>query len=227
MTSMAEKYEAYYNATAGGIFPTEWLIRTFKGRYPKLAFNVGELKGGKLLELGFGDGRNMPLFRDCGLLLHGTEISQKICDVADAKLQPFGIKADLRVGFNDRIPFPDALFDCVVGCHSFYYVRPDTAFADNIAEAARALKQKGWLVLSLITPDCFLLDNAEAAGNGLYCCRSDPYGARDGALFQVFENEQQISETFAPWFDNFSFGHQFCDFYGLKTHYYLVVCQKK
>ena len=226
MANITEQYEAYYSSTAGGIYPTEWLIRTFKGRYPKLTFHPKELKGGALLEVGFGDGRNMPLFNDCGFSIHGVEISQKICEIASTKLAAFGIKADLKVGSNNQIPFADNMFDCVVGCHSFYYVRPNTTFADNISEVVRVLKPGGWLIVSLITPNCYLFEGAKPVGDGLYCCQKDLYGVREGELFQAFENEQQIKNNLAAHFDNFSFGHQFCDFYGLKTDYYLVACQK-
>lgn len=227
MTAITQQYEIYYSATVGGIYPTEWLIRTFKGRYAGLKFKTSEISGGKLLELGFGDGRNMPLFEDCGLSISGTEISDKICQVAAAKLAPFGISPDLRTGFNDAIPFEDSTFDCVVACHSFYYIRPGTTFADNIAEACRVLKPQGWFIASLIDPECYLIENAKPLGGGLYECQNDPYGVRKGELFQAFENEKQIEDAFAKQFRNFSFGHQFCDFYGLKTNYYLVVCQKR
>ena len=227
MSNIVKGYTDYYTRSTGGMYPTEWLIRTFKGRYPKLKFNAQELKGLDLLEMGFGEGRNMPLFDEIGLRLHGVEISQQICDIAATKLRRYGIQADLRVGFNHATSFPATTFDCVVACHSFYYVTPGTTFKDNIIEANRILKPGGWFIADLVDSECYLFNDATQIDDGLYRCAKDPFGGiRDGALFQAFDSRDAIKDSFAPYFGAFSFGYQRNDFYGSQSNHHFLVCRK-
>src|SRR5690242_11498497 len=108
MENVQESYSAFHKARQSAhLYPTEWVIRTLLGKYPRLDLDKSRYPGARLLDLGFGDGRNMPLLRNCGFDIHGVEISDEIVALGAAKLEALGIAATLRKGTNAAIPFPD------------------------------------------------------------------------------------------------------------------------
>ena len=55
-------------------YPPEYVIRMFKGVYPKLNLQRNGYSGKSILDIGCGDGRNIPLFKQLGFkYIAGTE----------------------------------------------------------------------------------------------------------------------------------------------------------
>ena len=81
--------------------------------------NQNSYFGSKLLDLGYGDGRNMPLFHNIGFKIFGVEISEEINQLARERLENLGIDAELKIGQNNSIPYNDKVFDFIVACHSY------------------------------------------------------------------------------------------------------------
>ena len=100
------------------LYPTEWIIRTMLGNYPELKLNRENYPNSKILDLGFGDGRNFPLLDNCGLKIFGVETTQEVCQHVTEKFLKRGIPMDLRVGNNANIPFEDNYFDYILASSS-------------------------------------------------------------------------------------------------------------
>ena len=97
-SELEAKYDAYYRARAAAkVYPVEFVVRAFLGTYPKLKTDTASLRGGRVLDLGFGDGRNLPLLADLGLEPHGVEITEEICARAVARLKALGVVFEARV----------------------------------------------------------------------------------------------------------------------------------
>lgn len=124
--------EFYQKNKSNHLYPTEWVIRTMLGNYPKLKFNHEIYKNAKILDIGFGDCRNMPLLHNIGLEIYGVEISQQILNLAYQKLTKINISAKLKVGGNTNIPFEDDFFDIILASASMYYVDKNSTFNDNL-----------------------------------------------------------------------------------------------
>jgi len=88
------------------LYPTEWLIRTMLGKYPDLVFDKSCYDGGKILDIGFGDGRNFQLFDNIGLDIYGVEITEEIVSLAKNKMKSLNLPAKLVVGNNNNIIVP-------------------------------------------------------------------------------------------------------------------------
>lgn len=209
------------------IYPSEWVVRTLLGTYPTVAISKEIRPGQKVLDIGFGDGRNMPLLDDIGLDIYGVEITQEIVDLTQKRMDRYEIPVTLKVGSNARLPFDSVAFDYLLACHSCYYVDEGTTFSDNVCEYARVLKPGGWLVASLPEPDSFIFRDSEDAGNGHRRIRKDEIGLRNGYVFRVFQSTSEIRDTFAPYFEQFSFGCTKNDYYGLQMNVFLMVCRRK
>lgn len=227
MENVQKTYSDFHRAKQSRhVYPTEWVIRTLLGKYPRLDLDKSNYAGARLLDLGFGDCRNMPLLDNCGFDIHGVEISDDILALARDKLQGLNIAATLKRGTNASIPFSDGYFDYLLACHSCYYVDRGTSFDDNLAEIARVMKPGATFIASLAAPGTFILDNCKPLERGHVVITSDPFGLRNGYVFRVFADESDIEATFGPRFEKVAISYWSDDAWGLQVNFFVVVCKR-
>jgi len=227
-TTIEKHYADYYSdRNLTEVYPVEFVVRAFLGTYPDLRMPRGQYEGKRILDLGYGDGRNMPLLSDLGMEIHGVEISHAIHRHVQKRLTDLDIRADLRTGSNVQIPYEDGYFEYVLACHSCYYVKAGDTFDKNLGEIARVLEPGGFFVASLPMTDTFILKGAKPLPGGHYQINNDPYGLRKGVIFRAFASEREIQKAFQPFFYDLSIGY--CDdmFWGIHQKVWTVVCRRK
>ncbi len=228
MENVKETYTNFHKkSNSEHIYPTEWVIRTFLGKYPNLNLDKTKYQGAKLLDLGFGDCRNMPLLHNCNFQIYGVEISDEIILMAKEKLDRLGIRAILKKGTNVNIPFENGYFDYLLACHSCYYVDKNTSFSQNVAEMSRILKPGGVFIASLPAPDNFILKDCINLGDGHVEITNDIYNLRNGYIFRTFESEDEIHQTLSPNFNNISICHCLDNFWGVQINFFIVAGIRK
>ena len=221
-------YEQFYSERKPAkVYPVEFVVRTLLGTYPKLKLDRTTYRGSRILDLGFGDGRNMPLLHDLGFEIYGVEISDEICRMTEARMDILGVPVRLETGSNSAIPFPDATFDFVLACHSCYYVSPGETFADNLREIARVLRVGGRFIFSLPTTGTYILNGAVPLGGGHYQITQDPYGLRNGTVFRAFGSQPEIVEALCFHFGEFALGLCENDFYGIYERVWIGTCLRR
>lgn len=228
-TEISDGYSQYYRErNLPNVYPVEFVVRSFLGQYPHLNLDKTKFAGSRILDLGYGDGRNMLLLHNLKFEIYGVEISEKINRLADVRLQKLGISATLKVGRNTFIPFDGRFFQYILSCHSCYYVEEGTNFDDNLREIHRVLAPNGIFICSLPMHDTYIiLDKAEELSGGHYRIKNDPYGLRNGTIFRAFKNQSEIVETLGKYFYEFSVGFCDDDFYGIHQKVWIVVCKKR
>ena len=218
------KYDAFYKAReAEHIYPVEFVMRSFLGTYPRLKPDRDALRGKRILDLGFGDGRNMPLLANLGMEVHGLEITEDICQRGVERLRKLGIEIEARVGRNNAIPYDSGFFDHLLAC---YYVDPGTTFAGNRKEIARVLKPGGRFVHSLPIGTSYIMQGARDLGDGHMEIANDPYGVRNGYILKKFDTAEEIMTALAPHFTDARIGSCRNDWWGIEEHVWTVVCRK-
>jgi SAM-dependent methyltransferase len=209
-------YGAFYRQrNPDRVYAVEFVVRTLLGTYPGLKIDRASYPGSKVLDLGFGDGRNMPLLHDLGFLISGVEISDEICGLTGARMERLGIPVTLKTGNNAHIPFPDGTFDLVLACHACYYVNEGDTFASNLAEITRVLRPGGRFVFSLAKTDSYVMKDATPLPGGHYRINADPYGVRNGGVFRAFGSKREIIEELQPHFTDLALGLCENEYYGL------------
>jgi len=209
------------------VYPTEWVVRTMLGRYPHLQLDQTRYQGARILDVGFGDGRNWSLLRNVGLDIYGMEITEDVVQMGQKRATTLGIPVTLAVGRNSRIPFGDDHFDFILACNSCYYVDAGTTFDDTLRQYARVLKADGILIASLPEMTGSICQGAVDRGDGHYEIRNDPWGLRNGYLFRSFHDREEIVRAFSPWFKSFSLGLCRDDYYGVTISFWILVCRAK
>jgi SAM-dependent methyltransferase len=221
------KYDAFYRKrTATKVYPVEFVVRAFLGTYPRLKADAATLRG-KVLDLGFGDGRNVLLLSDLGLEVHGVEITEEICRRAAARMKELGVTFETRVGRNAGLPYEDGFFDHVVACHSCYYVDAGTRFADNVGEIGRVAKPGGLFVHSLPIGSSYIFRGAADLGDGHMQIANDPYGVRNGYVLKKFDSPGEIEAALSPMFEDVRIGSCKSDWWGIDEHVWIVVCRRR
>ena len=228
-TDIVSTYTAYYkNREITHLYPVEFVVRTFLAQYPGLNLDKSRFPGSRILDLAYGDGRNIPLLCNLQFNVHGIEISDEINQLTKKRLQQLGLSSvELAKGHNTDIPYPHQYFNYILACHSCYYIAEGELFDDNLKEMHRVLDSDGILICSLPQDTTYILQGAEHLPNGYYRIKNDPYQLRNNAIFRAFSSESDIKNTFSSYFTDFCIGFCNDNFYGLHQNVWIVVCRKK
>jgi SAM-dependent methyltransferase len=205
----------YLRKNPAKVYPVEFVVRTLLGTYPGLNIDRSTYQGSRILDLGFGDGRNMPLLHDLGFDVSGVEISDEICQLTSNRMQRLGVPVIVKTGSNAHIPFDDGMFDFVLSCHACYYVGPGESFSDNLDEIARILRPGGRFIFSLLKSDSYLLDGAESLQDGHYRVTRDPYEVRNGSVLRAFASYGDVRDELGRRFSDLALGLCENDYYGI------------
>lgn len=107
-----------------------------------------EFKGGKVLDLGCGNGRNLRHIAKLGFETHGIDISKEGLKQLKESLEKESLSADIKQGSFYNLSYNDKIFDCIVSINALQH--NDWKGAEkSFAEAARVLKNKGLFLLQV------------------------------------------------------------------------------
>lgn len=234
MKDVKNSYTSFHN-TRYSIhnYPTEWVIRTMLGSYPNLNLDTSNYIGGKILDLGFGDGRNIQLLVNCGLNVYGIEVSEEICSSVRETLNKKVVSAELKVGTNSNIPYPDNFFDYILASSSCYYLNEGASFSDVVIEIDRVLRPGGFLIANFPLfstidgiEESFILKNCDFTFSNDVIIRNDIYGIRNGYRFKAFKSEIDLVDELSSKFDNISIGKLYDNYYGIQINSLISVARK-
>lgn len=215
----------------GVTFPSEYVIRMFKGIYPRcdLKNTGGGYSGKSILDISCGGvGRDLIVLDQVGFSnIAATEISENIVQQVRDNISRLGIKADVRVGTNRNLPFETASFDFLLSWNVCYYFDDVIDISAHAKEYARVCKPGGIMVFSIPKPQCFLYKDCIEKGDGLVEIASDPFKVRNGIVLYRFTDEKAIVSTFGDYFEDFTFGSIEDDCFGLDYSWFIGYCRRK
>jgi len=192
----------YVEARRTGVdlsWPSETLVRLMRGSYiPNLD---REYRGKRALDVGFGSGNNLVFLASLGLEVYGVEVTKQVCALAHERLSRLGIAADLRVGTNRHLPFPDGFFDVLISWNVIHYEDTERKMEAAIREYARVLKPGGRFFLSTTGPEDMILQNADTVDCHRYRIgRGDDF--RKGQVFFYFDAPNYVQLFFRRAFQD-------------------------
>jgi SAM-dependent methyltransferase len=214
-------------------YPPEAVIRMFLGNFPNLNF-VPEINK-RILDLGFGEGRNFPFFNEIGLESYGVEINKNQIEHTESILNKYSIDAELKLGTNQNIPFKDSFFDYILSWNSSYYMTNGDVINTtiNVKEFARVLKKTGDLLISIPKHTSFIYNKSEVYVSNIHetgnyiIVKEDPWKIRNGMIMRIYYSIQEIIDEFSTEFDFISNADINDDFFGYNYHWYLIHFKKK
>ena len=100
--------------------------------------------GDKVLDLGCGNGRYLPLFRENGVEYFGMDFSEKLIELAKNKYP----EANFITGDALTLPFPENFFNKVYGIAILHHIPSEEFRLRFLKEIKRILKPGGLLILT-------------------------------------------------------------------------------
>ncbi len=230
MTDIKKKYGEYFEKKMGeafNLYPSEWVVRTFLGKYTGLGLSKAELKGKKILDHGCGYGRNIPFLSDCGFVVHGTEISNEIVQNLILDFKRRGVLATFEVGENGSLPHENNYFDYLISFNSCYYLADNGSIRNTFLEFFRVLRKDGVLFFSIpMRTGHHLLDTATLLNDGTSIINDDITGVRKGCRFKSIKDKREIYTILDGLFYDIRIGEKLENYYGLKENMFFVTCKK-
>lgn len=227
----AKSWDSFYAGRfnpAVGRYPTEWVVRTLAGgNYPGLTIDKSRYKRARILDMGCGDGRNLPLLLDLGFEVHATEFSPTVVHALEEMSRELKWPVRFAVGLNSNLPYPDHYFDYMLCCASCYYLADQVSWPQVRTELARVLKPSGLMIANFCDEDNFILRDSVRQEDGSFLITSDPYGLRNGSRFMAARDKCQLTEILSPEFLPLSVGHLNDDYYGIRVSGHIVVARKQ
>ncbi len=104
-------------------------------------------RGGMVLDLGCGEGRNTIYMSRVGFRVVGLDLSEKGVRVLANNLFEEEVRAAALVGDTRRLPFANGGFDAILAHNLFDHVDAETA-RTGLQECYRILKPSGYLLLT-------------------------------------------------------------------------------
>lgn len=213
--------------SSAGRYPTEWVVRTLAGgNYPGLKIDKTGYRGARILDMGCGDGRNLPLLLDLGFEVHACEISTEMVNGLETLARELCWPVHFAVGQNSKLPYPDHFFAYMLCCASCYYLDGAMIWPLVRGELARVVKPGGLLVANFPDEENAVLTNSIRQPDGSLLITSDPFGLRNGSRFMVPKDAEDIRTLLRPQFQIIGTGRNDDDFYGLRVSGYQVVAQR-
>jgi SAM-dependent methyltransferase len=209
------------------VYPSALALKIFKGKSPLFDFRSLDFSKLKILDLGFGDGRDLQLFVDLGFQTYGCEPNQDIVShTINKHISPNLI---LKAGKNTEIPFEDNYFDFIYASASIYYLsNQDASIEDALKESNRCLKKGGYLIFTATTRNNHYIESAEKISKNVYKLQDPYFNQRPGQLIHVYNDEKEIFNDLARLgFAHDSFVGKFsADWLGVHESLFIVVSKK-
>jgi len=170
------------------VYPSVYALKFFLGKNPDISFNREVFKGKKILDIGFGDGRDMSLFGKLGMDAHGIEISSEVVAHTRSKFSKVNSlgKFSFHQGFNHDTGFENETFDYVYSVAALMYLAsPDIDIGKILNHVHSILKTNGWFVGTFARKDSHITSGAKFITENRVILSDPFYNYREGQLYHV------------------------------------------
>ena len=216
----------YYRNIVHQVYPREWLIRALLG--PGLKDIIpSSLRKLDVLDIGFGDCRNFPILRDLEASIYGTEISPEIVKLGVKRSKNLKIESNLKVGWNDALPFDNDFFNIAIASSSLYFLRDNVEFHHYLTEVHRVIKSGSIFLCSLVKLGSQILENAVPQEKNVYIVNRGKTGLSNGSRIVVFDTVSEVEKAFMPYFKDIRIAVSENNYWGVTDYHYLVCAIRK
>ena len=136
-------------------------------------------KGGKILDIGFGDGKLLEILFQEGYQSYGVDFSESNINFTKKLFKERGESIQLEIGDISRIPFQDKFFDVIIASEILEHLN-DQILKMGLNELFRVLKENGTLLATVPYQE-----NLEPEKTSCPNC---------GAVFHRWGHEQSFNE---------------------------------
>lgn len=158
---------------------------------------LGQLSGKTILDIGFGDGRDMKLFLDLGMKVHGVEIDEEVVEHTRSKFKNQIPASDLILGTNAKTGFAGKHFDFITAFSTLFYLQNAETTIENVLTHVRdLLHPDGMLFCTLARRGTHALEGATRLDSRTYVLKDPYYNFRNGQRYVAFNSSEEVVSSF-------------------------------
>lgn len=209
-------------------YPSVFALKMFLGKNPLLNMKEVIFKNKTILDIGFGDGRDLNLFLDLQFNVYGIEPSPDVVKHTIKKFLNMENKPQLSAGTNINTNLKDNFFDFIYASGSIYYM-PDQnkTITDAFSESYRICKKQGYFLGTLAKNNTHAVLNAEEIKPNLYILKDEFYNQRRGQVYHTYESSIEVkNDLLKSGFSNPIVCDYQVDWFGTKETLFMFLCQK-
>lgn len=200
---LSDNYRRYYLST-DSVFPSVFALKFFLGRNPGHdSRDIENLKNADILDVGFGDGRDLALYASLGMNVFGVEIDEEVVLHTQEKFRGIIPEQNLKVGTNRDTGFDPHLFDYVTAFATLPYLENETVSIDSVLTHIRTLLKKpnsnskgGYLFCTLARHGTHVLRGARSVDSNTFVLDDPFYKFRQGQRYYAFSEPEQVENRF-------------------------------
>lgn len=215
-------YKLYKNRIK--VYPSEYCLKFFNGnnKYKKII-----KKNKKILDIGFGDGRDLVLFDNLKMNVYGVEIHKKIVDEVKKNLFKMGIKPNLSVGTNIKTIYKNNFFDFVFSASTSSYLENKNVSIDNIFSYIYSLcKKNAYFFGFILGHKSTIIKNSKKIKKNVFCLY-DNLKIRNKIFYYSFKNKEEVKKKLKRnKFKKIEVFESNLDWFGRKSQRFYFICRK-
>ena len=225
----SENYSNHYALTET-IFPSAFAAKVFLGNTHGIRDRIKALKSPSLLEIGFGDGRDLMLFKALNYKITGLELNKNIVDLARKRLVVSGsdIDIDLRVGSNTSLPL-EKCYDIIYSSAAVYYLEKESVdmIDDILTPIEQSLNKSGLFVATFAKRDTHYIKDSTMIKKNTYLIEDKLFKLRPKQLIYAVETEEEMHAIIEQSGLNIlKIGNWTVDWFGVNESMYMVIAEK-
>lgn len=210
------------------VYPSVLALKLFLGNNPDFSFKNHDLSGKKILDIGFGDGRDLALFCELGMNVFGIEVDPDVVKHTASKFKSYGLSVSLQQGVNKETGFRDSSFDILYASASIYYLLDETHRIQQTYEhCSNILKTGGYFVGSVSCSDNHTVVDAIKLDNNRLILEDPFYKFRKGQYYHVYNSQEELkTDLEAADFKPITITNYDVDWFGTRETLFLFVATK-
>jgi SAM-dependent methyltransferase len=222
-----KEYKDHY-LNINKVYPSVFALKFFLGKNPNFSLRDYDFKGKKILDIGFGDGRDLLLFNDLGFYSYGVEVNKEVVEHSAKKFKEMGRDIKVSFGFNDQTGFKDNEFDFVYGLATLMYLRNEDILINNvISHVYNILKKDGFFIGSFTRADSHVTKESKLLDKNRIIMKDPFYKQREGQIYYLHHSrEEVVKDLKSAGFKNILVSEFSADWFGTEENHYLFVARK-
>ena len=227
MNNFHKEYRNHY-LKEKKIYPSVFALKLFLGNNPNLSLQANSFKGKKILDVGFGDGRDISLFSDLGFDAYGIEVDSKVVKHSQEKLKRMGIKCTLSVGSNDETGFSENSFDYVYSSAALMYLsNPQITLNQILKHIYYITNIDGNFYGTFTSINSHISNKATFVNSNVIILKDEFYKLREGQYYHVHNSKKEVEDDLERvGFKEIQVYDYNVDWFGTKEVMYIFTCKK-
>jgi SAM-dependent methyltransferase len=210
------------------VYPSIFALKFFLGRNPKHQLNEHDLTGQRIIDIGFGDGRDIQLFIDLGMVVYGVEPNIDVVKHTQRKFTKSGANITLRQGTNRNTGYEKESFDYVFSSSSIMYLENKDHFLnENLRHCYNLLKKNGYFLSTFSRSDTHVTKNAQTIDKNRIILKDEFYKQREGQIYHVHHTKKEVFDDLTnAGFSDVVIGEYCVDWFGTEENIFMSVSRK-